>query len=96
QTTNNSFSGTLTIRTAMENDFVVIRFEDNGCGMTEEIKQKIFEPFFTTKGVKEGTGLGMSIAFGIIKKHKGRIEVESTDGVGTEISVFLPITQTLE
>jgi predicted ATPase/nitrogen-specific signal transduction histidine kinase/tRNA A-37 threonylcarbamoyl transferase component Bud32 len=65
-------------------------FADNGCGMTEEVKQKIFEPFFTTKPIGKGTGLGMSISYSIIEKHTGRIEVESQPGQGTIISIFLP------
>jgi len=70
---------------------LVISFQDNGRGMTEDIKAHIFEPFFTTKTVGEGTGLGLSISFGIIEKHQGRIEVESTVGVGTTLTIFLPI-----
>ena len=58
--------------------------------MTEEVKQKIFEPFFTTKNVGEGAGLGLSIVYGIIEKHKGEIKVESAPGQGAEFIILLP------
>jgi signal transduction histidine kinase len=69
---------------------VVVRFEDNGVGMTAAQQEKIFEPFYTTKEVGKSTGLGLSISFGIIENHKGRIAVESQEGRGTAIRVFLP------
>ena len=56
---------------------IVISFMDSGRGIPPEIISKIFDPFFTTKGVGEGTGLGLSVTFGIIKDHGGHIEVES-------------------
>jgi signal transduction histidine kinase len=64
---------------------------DNGTGMDEQTKKKIFEPFFTTKDVGEGTGLGMSIAYNIIKKHNGQIHVNSAPGSGTDFTLELPI-----
>ncbi len=68
----------------------VIRIKDNGIGIPEEIKQRIFEPFFTTKAVGVGTGLGMSISYGIIEKHGGSIQLNSEVGVGTEFVITLP------
>lgn len=68
----------------------LIAFNDNGCGMTEKVKSKIFEPFFTTKSIGQGTGLGMSISYGIIEKHNGNIKIKSKEGVGTTVTVFLP------
>ena len=65
--------------------------QDTGCGMSDDTKNKLFEPFFTTKDVGEGTGLGMAISFGIIEEHGGAIEVESTEGEGTLITVYLPV-----
>jgi signal transduction histidine kinase len=79
----------LTIKTFMRDEKVVIMFEDNGIGMSQEVKEKIFEPFFTTKDVGEGTGLGMSIVFKIIESHHAKMEVESEPGVGTKITLIL-------
>lgn len=71
-------------------DYVLISFEDNGSGIPIEIKDKIWDPFFTTKDQGEGTGLGLGIVKGIIEKHKGRIEVESSPGK-TRFMVYLPL-----
>ncbi|MEQ8198057.1 MAG: ATP-binding protein, partial [Clostridiaceae bacterium] len=78
----------ITLKDSPEGIYIV--FSDNGPGMTEEVKSKMFEPFFTTKPIGQGTGLGMSISYGIIKKHNGSIEVESQIGQGSVITVFLP------
>jgi two-component system, NtrC family, sensor kinase len=72
---------------------VLIRISDNGCGMDETTRERIFEPFYTTKEVGKGTGLGLSISYGIIKKHGGRIEVDSVVGEGTTFSITLPLRQ---
>lgn len=69
---------------------IEIRLKDNGTGMSEEVQNRIFEPFFTTKPVGVGTGLGMSISYGIIEKHHGDLLLESTLGVGTEFIIKLP------
>lgn len=85
------FSATIILRIKNENLFVVIEIEDNGPGMTENIRQRIFEPFFTTKDLGEGTGLGLSVSYSIItNNHKGSIEVESELGVGTKFIIKLP------
>jgi len=68
-----------------------ICIKDDGTGMDDETKKRIFEPFFTTKDVGKGTGLGLSAASGIMKQHKGKIEVQTEFGVGTSFSLFLPI-----
>ncbi len=88
--TKDQTPGKLTLQTFLEGRELGIRFMDTGSGMSEETRQKIFEPFYTTKSVGEGTGMGMAISYGIIEKHQGRLEVESTLGEGTTITVFLP------
>ncbi len=80
---------TLTISSFFKDEKVHICVEDTGMGMTEEVKQRVFEPFFTTKTIGEGTGLGMSIVFGIIESHKAKIDIDSTPDVGTKITLIL-------
>jgi two-component system NtrC family sensor kinase len=63
---------------------------DNGCGIPERVRAKIFDPFYTTKPVGEGTGLGLSIVHGIVEDHKGKIHIDSTQGVGTKFTITLP------
>ncbi len=73
--------------------FIAIAIEDNGVGMSKETRDKIYEPFFTLKGLgaKRGTGLGMTIVHSIIDLHDGIIEIDSEEGKGTKVSVFLPL-----
>ncbi len=85
--------GKFTIRMRKEMGLAVIVFQDSGIGMTKEVQEKIFDPFFTTKPVGEGTGLGLSISYAIIKKHNGRIKVESEIGKGTTVTLYLPLPQ---
>lgn len=80
----------ITIYTEEATDGVMIRIKDNGVGIPDEIKDRIWEPFFTTKEVGVGTGLGMSITYGIIEKHGGKIELSSEVGKGTEFVITLP------
>jgi signal transduction histidine kinase len=70
-----------------------VSFTDTGCGIAPENLAHLFDPFFTTKEVGEGTGLGLSISHNIIDGHSGRIEVDSSPGVGTTFRIFLPLTQ---
>lgn len=90
-----SAGGKLSIETGMheEDSVVYIKMTDNGVGIPEDIREKIFEPFFTTKEVGEGTGLGMSIAYTTIAKHKGMITVESEESKGTAFILTIPVTQ---
>jgi len=86
--------GTLTVRTRMNperRDEVLVEFIDTGTGIEQEDLPKIFEPFFTTKPQGRGTGLGLSICYGIIAEHRGRIEVESQVGIGSNFKVYLPV-----
>lgn len=83
---------TRTKRNKNERKIVEIQIVDNGIGMTDEVKNKLFMPFYTTKKIGKGTGLGMSIVYDIVKNsHAGEIIVESTEGVGTSITVQLPV-----
>ena len=72
-------------------DCVRIKVEDNGKGIPEEDIPKLFDPFFTTKDVGRGTGLGLSVSYGIVERHGGRIEVESEVGKGSAFTVVLPV-----
>jgi len=80
QPTTGSFTG----------NFVCLSVQDTGTGMSHEVRQRVFEPFFSTKGEGHGTGLGMATAYGIVKNYGGTIEIDSREGVGTKVSVFLP------
>lgn len=88
--------GDITITTKSSDDFVCVSIHDTGCGMAPAVQAKIFDPFFTTKQVGAGTGLGLSVAYGIIKKHHGKIDVESEPGKGSTFTVWLPIEPTNE
>jgi signal transduction histidine kinase len=82
----------ITLRIRNEGRYAVFDVEDNGPGMTEDIRRRVFEPFFTTKEPTVGTGLGLSVSYMIVtQNHKGLIEVESTPGSGTVFKVKLPI-----
>ena len=84
--------GSLSYRTWREENTVFVSVSDTGTGMKKNIQEKLFDPFFTTKtGV--GTGLGMSMAYGIITRHGGKIDVESEDGKGSTFTISLPMSE---
>ncbi|TNE47288.1 MAG: GAF domain-containing protein [Deltaproteobacteria bacterium] len=74
--------------------WLVIEFQDNGVGMSDEVRRRICEPFFTSRPA--GTGLGMSVTHSVMQKHNGRIEVRSTPGHGSTISLLLPLTESVQ
>ena len=80
-------------RANIEGEQLRLRFDDNGGGMTDEVKQKLYDNFFTTKPVGQGTGLGMAITLNIIHQHGGRIEFDSTLGSGSSFSLIIPINK---
>ncbi len=85
--------GTITITTEHRGESAIVRISDTGRGIPPDELKRIYDPGFTTKGVGVGTGLGMSISYNIVQKHNGRIEVASTPGEGTTVTITLPVTQ---
>lgn len=83
--------GEIIIKTWHEMDSIYISISDTGCGIPEKDINRIFEPFFTTKEPGKGTGLGLTIAYNIIKQHKGEIRVESKVGKGTTFTIMIPV-----
>ncbi|MEZ5277731.1 MAG: PAS domain S-box protein [Opitutaceae bacterium] len=86
--------GRITVVCRERDDWVTLEVEDTGSGMDEETRRQCLEPFFTTKG-QAGTGLGLAIVFGIVQRHRGRMEVDSAPGRGTRISLELPVCRQL-
>ncbi len=86
--------GQITIRTGAQGEQVWIDVGDDGCGIAADVLPRIFDPFFTTKPVGKGSGLGLSVSYGIVKRHNGSIEVQTEVGRGTRFRVLLPITHT--
>jgi two-component system, NtrC family, sensor kinase len=85
-----SYEPTVTVSTKKINSSVELKIRDNGTGISKEMTDKIFQPFFTTKPTGEGTGLGLSLSYDIIKGHSGKIAVESKPGIYTEFIINLP------
>jgi len=82
--------GRLTLRTSVDNSQLKIEVQDTGHGISPENMRKLFTPFFTTKDKGKGVGLGLAVAYGIIQRHHGRIEVQSKEGEGTTFTIYLP------
>jgi len=85
-----SEGGRFTLAAEQHDERVVITVKDTGCGMSPEVRSRVFDPFFTTKGV-EGMGLGLSVSYGVIRRHGGTIKVESEVGRGSTFRVILPL-----
>jgi signal transduction histidine kinase len=83
--------GQFVFRISHDANTVIIAAEDTGCGMSEETRRRVLEPFFTTKGAR-GTGLGLAVSWGIVKRHGGTIEIASTVGMGSIFTIRLPIS----
>jgi signal transduction histidine kinase len=88
-----SYNPAIFVKTEKCDDKIYISVKDNGNGIPQKILDKIFQPFFTTKPTGEGTGLGLSLSYDIIKAHGGEIKVESKEGEGTEFIVQLPVVR---
>ena len=85
------YEPTVKVSTRKKGPEIQINVEDNGMGIPSEIKDKLFQPFFTTKPTGQGTGLGLSLSYDIIKAHGGEIKVKSKEGAGTEFIIKLPV-----
>lgn len=82
--------GTLTVRTSVAGDRAQLTVQDDGLGMTAEVRERAFEPFFTTKGAG-GSGLGLAEVYGIARRHRGSVVLESAPGAGTSVTLHLPL-----
>jgi signal transduction histidine kinase len=80
----------VSVRTKKDKEKVIIIVSDNGIGIPQKVVDKIFQPFFTTKPTGQGTGLGLSLSYDIIKAHGGEIKVETKEGEGAECTILLP------
>ena len=83
--------GRVTLESGLQGEEIWVSVTDTGVGMSPEVQRRLFEPFFTTRGGGRGTGLGLSVAWGIVQSHRGRIEVTSAPGQGSCFRVFLPL-----
>ncbi len=84
------YEPTISVRTKKVGDKVEIKVADNGNGIPQQVLDKIFQPFFTTKPTGQGTGLGLSLSYDIIKAHGGELKVETKEGEGAEFIIQLP------
>jgi len=78
------------LKVSSAGQYIELTVTDTGCGMTEEVQRKVFDPFFTTKPPGKGTGLGLAVVYGVVKSHKGFIDVKSEPGKGTSFHLYLP------
>jgi signal transduction histidine kinase len=85
------YAPTVIVSTKKRNEKIEISVKDNGNGIPDSIKEKIFQPFFTTKPTGQGTGLGLSLSYDIVKAHRGEMKVETKEGEGSEFIIILPV-----
>ena len=90
QLTGGGYQPTITVSTKKSDGKVEIEVGDNGDGVPQKVMDKIFQPFFTTKPTGQGTGLGLSLSYDIVKAHGGEIRVESSEGEGTLFTIQIP------
>ncbi len=86
-----AYKPTVTVSTRKKGNMIEISVKDNGPGIPSKVLDKIFQPFFTTKPTGEGTGLGLSLSYDIVKAHGGELKVETKEGEGTEFIILLPV-----
>jgi signal transduction histidine kinase len=85
-----NYEPTVSVSTKKNNGKVEIKVNDNGNGIPQKVLDKIFQPFFTTKPTGQGTGLGLSLSYDIVKAHGGDLKVETKEGEGSEFNIILP------
>ena len=88
--------GRISISSSQKNGLIEVRVTDTGPGIAGENLSRVFDPFFTTKEIGSGTGLGLSICYGIIKQHRGHIELSSAAGKGTTTTIKIPTREQYE
>ena len=91
QAVQNEKNPIISVSTKQLNEHIEIRITDNGPGIPDSIKDKIFQPFFTTKPTGQGTGLGLSLAYDIVKAHGGKLKMDTKEGEGSEFIIQLPV-----
>ena len=84
------YQPTVSVSTRKEGDTILVTIQDNGNGIPKKVLNKIFQPFFTTKPTGQGTGLGLSLSYDIVKAHDGEITVDTKEGEGTTFTLKLP------
>ncbi|HET6723805.1 MAG TPA: HAMP domain-containing sensor histidine kinase, partial [Chitinophagaceae bacterium] len=90
------YEPTVSVNTKKLNGRIEIRVADNGNGIPQKVLDKIFQPFFTTKPTGQGTGLGLSLAYDIVKAHRGELKVETKEGEGSAFTIQIPVSKTSE
>jgi signal transduction histidine kinase len=93
---SNGYEPTVTVYTKKIDDKIEIKVKDNGNGIPQKVLDKIFQPFFTTKPTGQGTGLGLSLSYDIVKAHGGELKVETNEGKGTQFIILLPINEIMQ